>query len=107
MAWSGMVTAVQPCIRVTRSFDQRSHTYLGYLLLIEGVVGGERGQFRIAIGSGAHRTHQFRVGDQIAEAGGNVSIVTSFEFQVHPGGTVLAGLALHPASYGRDVHATG
>jgi hypothetical protein len=51
MAWSGMVTAVQPRIRLTRSFDQRSHAYLGYLLRIEGVVGGERTKFRVAIGS--------------------------------------------------------
>src|SRR5262249_34733644 len=29
------VTAVQPRIRLTRSFDQRSHSYLGYLLRIE------------------------------------------------------------------------
>ena len=36
IAWSGAVTAVQPRIRLTRSFDERSHTYLGYLLRIEG-----------------------------------------------------------------------
>ncbi|HWQ53024.1 MAG TPA: FAD-binding oxidoreductase [Bryobacteraceae bacterium] len=34
--------------------------------------------------------------------GGNFGIVTSFEFKVHPAGTVLAGLVLHPASKGRD-----
>lgn len=34
--------------------------------------------------------------------GGNFGIVTSFEFQVHPAGTVLAGLVLHPASKGRE-----
>ena len=33
--------------------------------------------------------------------GGNFGIVTSFEFKVHPAGTVLAGLVLHPASEGR------
>ena len=32
--WYGAVTAVQPRIRLTRSFDERSHTYLGYLLRI-------------------------------------------------------------------------
>ena len=35
-------------------------------------------------------------------AGGNFGVVTSFEFQVHPAGTVLAGLVLHPASKGRE-----
>ena len=33
--------------------------------------------------------------------GGNFGIVTSFEFQVHPAGTVLAGLVLHPLSEAR------
>jgi FAD/FMN-containing dehydrogenase len=33
--------------------------------------------------------------------GGNFGIITSFGFQVHPAGTVLAGLVLHPLSKGR------
>jgi len=27
--WQGVLLSVQPRIRLTRSFDQRSHTYLG------------------------------------------------------------------------------
>jgi FAD/FMN-containing dehydrogenase len=35
--------------------------------------------------------------------GGNFGVVTSFEFQVHAAGTVLAGLVLHLLSKGREV----
>jgi hypothetical protein len=34
--WHGVLLSVQPRIRLTRSFDQRSRTYLGYALKVRG-----------------------------------------------------------------------
>ena len=39
--WGGVLIAVQTHIRLTRSFDQRSHTYQGYVLRVRSNVGGE------------------------------------------------------------------
>ena len=61
-AWSGRVVAVQPRIRLTRSFDERYHSYVGYVLRIDGTCGGQAGAFLIAVGEGAHEKHQFQVG---------------------------------------------
>jgi len=51
--WSSRVSAVRPCIRLTRSFDERSHSYLGYMLRIKGILGGEARQFLVAVGETA------------------------------------------------------
>lgn len=67
MEWLGIVTSVQPRIRLLRSFDQRSHAYLGYVLQIEGRVGdSDDSSFWIAVGKAAHAKHQFRVGDTVS-----------------------------------------
>ncbi len=64
--WSGKVISVQPRIHLIRSFDQRSHGYLGYALEVYGIVGGKERTFHIGIGNGAAAKYQFRVGDVIS-----------------------------------------
>ncbi len=61
--WSGVLTSVQPRIRLNRSFDQRSHTYQGYVLRVRGSVGGEKREFLVGVGKGEHTRHQIKVGD--------------------------------------------
>jgi hypothetical protein len=67
--WSGVITAIQPRIRLIRSFDERSHSYLGYLLRIRGTMDEAPSEFRVGVGSGAHAKHQFRIGDSIEGVG--------------------------------------
>ena len=64
--WQGLVLAVQPRIRLTRSFDQRSHTYLGYALLIRGSVGQETREFLLGVGQGTHAKHRFQLGNVLS-----------------------------------------
>jgi hypothetical protein len=66
IAWSGRIAGVQPRIRLMRSFDERSHSYLGYVLCLKGITGDEPGEFRIAIGKAAQAKHQFRVGMEVS-----------------------------------------
>ena len=63
MTWHGEILGVQPRIRLTRSFDERSHTYLGYALRVRGTVGEEAREFLVGIGKEAHAKHQFQLGD--------------------------------------------
>ena len=57
--------AVQPSIRLTRSFDPRCHSYLGYVLRIQGMLDGEVREFVVAVGKAAQEKHGFRAGDQV------------------------------------------
>ncbi len=66
IAWSGCVRGVQPRIRLNRSFDQSQHSYLGYVLILEGEAIGLPSSFRIALGKGAHARHGFRVGNRLS-----------------------------------------
>ena len=64
--WQGVLLSVQPRIRLTRSFDQRSHTYLGYALKVSGRVGSEAREFLVGVGQGAHTKHHFRAGNAVS-----------------------------------------
>ena len=62
ISWHGVLLSVQPRIRLNRSFDQRSHTYLGYALRVRGSMGSEARNFIVGVGEGAHAKHHFRAG---------------------------------------------
>jgi hypothetical protein len=66
VAWSGRLLAVQPRIRITRSFDERHHSYHGYVLRVDGTCGDETGEFLVAVGKGAHEKQQFRAGMELS-----------------------------------------
>lgn len=63
---NGVLTSVQPRIRLTRSFDQRSHTHLGYVLRLRGTIGDEAPGLSVAVGEGAHARHGFQAGDTVS-----------------------------------------
>jgi hypothetical protein len=65
LVWQGRILGVQPRIRLYRSFDQRSQTDLGYLLRVEGSVGGEERIFTVGIGPSVQMRHGLAVGDQV------------------------------------------
>ena len=64
--WSGKIISVQPRIRLTRSFDQRTHSYLGYTLTIQGSVDGEERTFTVGIGKEAQAKHEFKAGEVVS-----------------------------------------
>jgi hypothetical protein len=84
VAWSGRIVAVQARIRLIRSFDERWHDYPGYVLRVDGTVGGppfmvgtkdptvndgpprETGEFLIAVGKVTHEKYQFRAGMELS-----------------------------------------
>jgi hypothetical protein len=67
--WQGRVESVQPRIRLWRSFDERGHSYLGYCLALEGVIGGETREFSVGIGKATQAKHGFRVDDEVSGQG--------------------------------------
>ena len=65
ISFEGRILGVQPRIRLTRSFDQRHHSYLGYMLRINGSIGGETGDFVIGIGKETELKYGIQADDNI------------------------------------------
>lgn len=65
-SWQGRLTSVQPRIRLTRSFDQRSHSYLGYTLCVIMAIDDQERELLIGIGKAAQAKQQFRIGDIVS-----------------------------------------
>ena len=69
LMFKGKIVSIQPRIRLTRSFDIASHAYLGYVIVIKGVIAGQDNSeklFSVGIGKAAHLKHQFKVGDEVS-----------------------------------------
>ena len=64
--WKGRLLSIQPRISLIRSFDERSHNYLGYSLHLFGTLDGREGEFLVGIGKSARAKHRFRKGDLIS-----------------------------------------
>jgi len=65
--FKGAITAVKPRIRLIRSFDQVSHAYLGYTLVMDAEVDGKEWKdLRVAVGKKAHEKNRFRIGDCVS-----------------------------------------
>ncbi|MGR6836797.1 hypothetical protein [Syntrophomonas erecta] len=72
--FKGLITSIQPRIRLTRSFDEASHIYLGYAVKIAGTIDGEetissnQNIVSIGIGKAAQAKFNFKVNDIISGA---------------------------------------
>ena len=72
LSFKGIITSIQPRIRLTRSFDEASHTYLGYAIKIAGTIDNQetissnQNIFSIGIGKAAQAKFNFKVNDIIS-----------------------------------------
>lgn len=68
LPWTGVLVSVQPRIRLSRSFDERAHSYLGFVL---GVAAEPNlsAEFVVALGNAAQAKHEFRRGDLVSGEG--------------------------------------
>ena len=68
LSFRGVIISIQPRIRLTRSFDEASHTYLGYAIRITGTIDNQHTTFSIGIGKAAQAKFNFKVNDVISGA---------------------------------------
>ncbi|MDW7662723.1 MAG: hypothetical protein SCL54_15045 [Bacillota bacterium] len=75
LTFEGTIISIQPRIRLTRSFDEVSHTYLGFAIKLDGKIdrpntvvpdSTDENIFIVGIGKAAHAKHQFKVNDVIS-----------------------------------------
>ena len=66
IVWFGDIISVQPRIRLLRSFDQRQHSYQGYVLRVNGAMGADTREFLVAVGKGAHEKFRFQAGMKVS-----------------------------------------
>ena len=60
LSFKGTITSIQPRIRLTRSFDEASHTYLGYAIKLTGELDNQQATFSIGIGKAAQAKFSFK-----------------------------------------------
>lgn len=65
LTFSGRVLAIQPRIRLMRSFDQRDHSYLGYSLRVDGMIDGLANTFMVGIGKALQAKHGVQAGNEV------------------------------------------
>lgn len=65
--FEGTITAVKARIRLIRSFDEVSHAYLGYTLVMDAMTDSKDWKnLRVGVGKKTHEKHQFRIGDYVS-----------------------------------------
>ena len=69
IAWFGQLLGIKPRIRMVRSYDESSPSYLGYVLSLDGTIDHIERKFPVAIGVAAQTKHQFRAGDVVSGLG--------------------------------------
>ena len=68
-----LITSVQPRIRLLRSFDERHHAYLGYVLHLSGVAFEDSKEFSVAVGKAAHQKHAFCIDMEVGGMAAHVA----------------------------------
>lgn len=64
-SWTGVVQAIQPWIEMTRSYNKRQCSYIGYALRLDATWKGRSGLLLVRVGKAAHLKHQFHAGLQL------------------------------------------